>query len=93
MAAQQGDPFCLPIIGAIRDRAPSFERLFLDRTCLRTSFRDFTGDYKPVALPFHFRELTIRAIHDSPMTGHLGARKTIGIYGGSSTGRECGQIF
>ena len=30
VAAQQGDPFCLPIIGAIRDGAPGFERFFLD---------------------------------------------------------------
>ena len=79
VAAQQDDPFCLPIIGAIRDGAPGFEHFFLDGTCLRTSFRDFTGDYNPVVLPFNFRELAIRAIHDSPMTGHLGARKTIGI--------------
>jgi ferredoxin len=47
-----------------------------DKGILKRVYRDFRGEHYQVCVPSSLRKEVMRIAHDTPMSGHLGAKKT-----------------
>ena len=79
--AQQDDPYCQKLTSELRDdvSSDSPSPFFLDGSCLRYRYVDSSGSYTPVVLPTIFQQRALAETHHSPVSGHLGLRKTLAI--------------
>ena len=78
---QSNDPFCSVVSWALRrgSKADSVKNFVLDGNCLRYNYSDASGSYRPIVLPTRFQQQALREVHNSPITGHLGLRKTLAV--------------
>ena len=51
-------------------------RFSVQNGCLRREYRGKDGEFKQIVVPKKLREKVMALAHDTPMAGHLGARKT-----------------
>ena len=78
---QSNDPYCSVVISALRrgSEDESVAKFVLDGNCLRRNHSDASGTYRPIVLPTLFQKQALREVHNSPITGHLGLRKTLAL--------------